>query len=263
MRGGQEHISFGHVWRGCASTDVVMLLGAGRWGAPRLRWDDLCADVRPLVLRNLSLRELARVALTCREFHQEFSRRLAEERARLISIRERTLGEKMFTGFVTAFRHLMSDKDAYPALEFGECLSIDADGMIEYPVSEDVCERSFGVPRGVPRVHIMRFGPNWFHAQLVGGKPGILEFVVKITLKELKKGPMELWVEVNGEGAAVAAGFLLATCTGYSKGALARAQCVLDNCGVYTYAGYAGSFAQILWGVAEQGEAGGMRLFES
>jgi hypothetical protein len=179
--------------------DVDMLLpSAGKCLAPVVGWERLCADVRPLVLRNLSLHDLARTALTCREFGQEFSRRLAEERAVLILVGEATFGKQMFTGFVSAFQHLMCNMDAFPGLlpQYQTCLSIDTDGSPEYPEDADMLQRSAA---GIPRVHICKGrGRDKLYGQLQRGLPGEPEELlvcIFVGENESPEGAHRLWLQ--------------------------------------------------------------------
>jgi hypothetical protein len=91
---------------------------AGRRKAPPVEWERLCLDVRPLVLGNLSLRQLARAAATCREFWEAYHSRLTEERGRLKLFAEETLGKKKLAGFVTALQGLLSGT-SHDFLRFG------------------------------------------------------------------------------------------------------------------------------------------------
>jgi hypothetical protein len=103
----------------------------GKREHPLHQWDDLCADVRPVILGKLSPREIASVAPTCREFRKAFLASMQAERARLISVGEQLYGDKMFTGFVDAFRRLLRrDFEAYPGfVPFGQnILLLNADG---------------------------------------------------------------------------------------------------------------------------------------
>ncbi len=86
---------------------VVVSLSVGRLRTPLVGWETLCCDVRPLILGKLNLRDLARAAGTCREFHGACHNRAAEDRAALIAAREEADGKLFFHKFVTAFRRAM------------------------------------------------------------------------------------------------------------------------------------------------------------
>jgi hypothetical protein len=213
--------------------------------------------VKSLVLRNLSLRDLACAASTCHEFKREFSSRLAKERARLVSLGEETYGKKMFSGIVRAFQKNMRDSDAYPALVEWNVLSVNANGEVEYPESREMVRK---YESGGPRVSMAReFGDRELFVVLYWRDPGsgkCAKVVVYSTTGD--EGLVELSVTASREAAAAAAGFLFAICAGDCELMPACWQGLLDR----TWISFGNeveerSFASFLWSIAEKEEAGG------
>jgi hypothetical protein len=96
-------------------------------------WEFLCPDVRGLVLRKLSLHDLACAAATSREFKEVYKTRLTEEQAALISVGEVTFGKDMFWAFVGAFQQAMWGLEPHTGVMLGvvmRSMIIDATGGV-------------------------------------------------------------------------------------------------------------------------------------
>jgi hypothetical protein len=87
-------------------SDPVVCAGEGPVAS-----EPLYFDVRELVLRKLSVRDLARTACACREFHAAYLRRAAEERVALMAAGKDTYGHGIFGGLVRVFQKAMSGLD--------------------------------------------------------------------------------------------------------------------------------------------------------
>jgi hypothetical protein len=185
--------------------------------APPCQWDDLCADVRPLILGNLSPRELASAAPTCREFRHAFLARMQEERARLMSVGEQLYGKKVFTGFVEAFRRLMRDPRAYPSLRsYGNILLFDASGEARIVTAVEERERRETGSR-IPCIK-KTFFPGGFRGKLWTGPSGSQGSAeIEVDFWRGPKGGVQWDIDVMTGGAharEAAVGFVLAVCEG-------------------------------------------------
>ncbi len=130
----------------------------GNCEGPSLQWGTLCPDVRRLILGKLPLRDLAHATPTCREFQEEFSSRIAVERARLVSAGEELYGKEKLCGFVRAFRRLMRGLDAYPGLLLGaeNTLVINAAGEAELVSKEEEDQEGERTHAVYPRLSLWR-----------------------------------------------------------------------------------------------------------
>jgi hypothetical protein len=185
-----------------------MVLCPGKSETPPLQWGDLCADVKTLILGSLSLRDLARATPTCREFQDEFSCRIAEERSRLVAVAEELYGKEQLAGFVIAFRRLLRDLDAYPGLLFwGEnMLLINSAGEPELVSEGEEFERRLA------NHHILRICKSWESFGLLG-KLWVEEVFVCIDVRRSDDGSFYWQVRVDGkEEGEAAMGVLLALC---------------------------------------------------
>jgi hypothetical protein len=206
------------------------------------------------VLQNLSLRDLACAAATCREFQQEFSGRLDKERVKLMSVGGAGFGKSMFHGFLMAFQQIMLGGDPYPPLRRdGEiCVTIDADGRVEIPYHGDFVDMVWS---DGPRVHIQKLrGSNASITRLwrEGSRGGSL-YIIEIDSRTNDQGVVELFVDVDREAAPLAAGLMLAICRGNSMALPASWQCLLNRITV-SIDGEKGttSFAPFLWCITDK-----------
>jgi hypothetical protein len=199
----------------------VVVCCSGKLEAPPGQWDDLCADVRPLILGSLSLRGLASAAPTCREFRQAFLARMQEERARLISVGEELYGKKVFTGFVKAFRRLLRrDFDAYPGFCCGDnILLINADGEAAVVTGEEWKTRlATGFPPWISRIDfngglMASLGTGLFASPQTCS-------AVNVDVQTTREGAIQWDVVALTFGVCnreAAVGFLLASCDGNSE----------------------------------------------
>jgi hypothetical protein len=89
----------------CESTYVSMWCFSA--GGPQHRpigWEDLCGDVREIILSKLSLRPLARAAVLCKEMKKAYAARVAQEQAILLSAGRASYGESLFSELVTVLQ---------------------------------------------------------------------------------------------------------------------------------------------------------------
>ncbi len=77
-------------------------LRAGRSRATPIFWENICGDVRAVILGKLSFPELARAATTCRELHNALQGKIPHEQARLIAAGEDSFGKELFSFLVGA-----------------------------------------------------------------------------------------------------------------------------------------------------------------
>jgi hypothetical protein len=203
---------------GCPTTDVGMpFLCAGTCEPSPLHWDTLCVDARRHILAKLTLRQLASVAPTCREFQQEFCHFSAKERGRLISVAEETFGKVPFSGFVRVFQRRMRDRATFPNV-LPYCrnrLVIDAHGEIVVLAQEEV-RRRFVSDECL--LTISKFHHNYpifgslYQKGSRSGKGANIELHVS--------GPSDaaqFEVHVNREAAGVAVGVILSIFTGNAE----------------------------------------------
>jgi hypothetical protein len=198
----------------------VPLSCPGRCEASSVGWEKLCDDVRPLVLGNLSLHELACAAGTCREFWRAYQSRLSVERVRLKSMAEETFGKERLEGFVKDFQRLMLKpcRGLYPSLT--TILAISESGQPHILTIEEAKE----APIGDGRVTHIRKRPNspcQLFAVLWGKLPGSGK-VARITLDVQDWGYGVGLIASVSRGAGLAAvGLILAIVTSNS-GAVTR-----------------------------------------
>jgi hypothetical protein len=185
---------------------------AGRRKAPPVEWERLCHDVRPLVLGNLSLRELARAAVTCREFRDAYQACLTEERGRLRSVAEGTFGKKRLAGFVTVFHGLISGTSHEGLISRAESLLVIGESghpnLLTYRAAR-------GMPVGDGRIIQIRKWCNTLpvSAVLWGQLPGSCEVArVSIHVGEWRSG-VSLVARVSGGAGPAAVGLMLCICT--------------------------------------------------
>jgi hypothetical protein len=195
----------------------MLLCCPGKRKALPLRWDDLCADVRPLILDKMSLRHLAHAAPTSQEFHKRFSVRMAEERTRLVSLVEDLYGKEQFYGFVKAFRRLLRDWDVYPGLSprGDNTLLINSAGEAEVVSEEEVGKEWERTHVGCNLLCLRRASASWRPTSLMGGlwsgRLGTGPIKVTIDVRRTSAGALE-W-EISGfeeKGHEAAMGLVLA-----------------------------------------------------
>jgi hypothetical protein len=92
---------------------------AGKCQAPQAGWEDLCDDLKLIVLRKLSLRDLARAAPISRKLwpliEEAWLSRAAEERARLIALGKERYKD-LFGSFVIGLQRVMCGLPRCPDL---------------------------------------------------------------------------------------------------------------------------------------------------
>jgi hypothetical protein len=184
-------------------------------------WEALCADVRPIILNKLPLRDLASAASTCREFQGAFRSRLVEEWARLISVGEETYGKHRLSSFAKAVGQLMVSRDGYPGLspEAHNMLVINAAGEAELLTRGQLQERQrVGQDVLVSYIHLYhRPSPRMFARLwrvLPGGGRVREDANIGLVLFYKREGGAELRVLVNSDAHEAAMGLLLAMCGG-------------------------------------------------
>jgi hypothetical protein len=179
-------------------------------------WEALCADVRPIILSDLSLRELAYAAPTCHEFQRENRSRLVEEWARLISVGQKTYGKATFSSFVKAMRQLTVSRDGFPGLSRGNHLIINAAGETELMSSEEMRQRE-QADKDEPFGWIEQFAhPRPVtYAHLVGARGNLDIFSDMFFVLYYKgEGVVDLEVDVLSQEHEAVMGSLLAICAG-------------------------------------------------
>jgi hypothetical protein len=186
---------------------------AERRKASPVGWEKLCPDVRPLVLRNLSVREMACAAPTCREFWEAYQNRSMEEPGRLRLVAEETFGKKRLAGFVTACHGLMSTMSHEGLLPRAEnMLVINDSGHSNILTMKEAREAPVGDGR---IIHIQNWGRAFPLSAVLWGKlPGSGKVArILIQLHNWGSG-LKITASISEEADPAAVGLMLSICSG-------------------------------------------------
>jgi hypothetical protein len=196
-------------------------MGCRETGGAAAPWESLCDDVKPAILGHLSVPDLARAAVTCREVRDAYSVRLVAERLNLISLIEETYNQALVKAFVGVIRQAMCqsgrqlldwiDEDRWSAatIDMSGCLRPAA----KAPFPHHKSQAALHAPPldGYPGP-FMSLGALVFHEKENGGWESVDFDVIKFCKNDARVG---LCVTADRAVASAAVGLLLATCAGF------------------------------------------------
>jgi hypothetical protein len=200
-------------------------------GAPAAPWDSLCEDVKPAILSHLSVPDLARAALACRDFREACRGRLGAERQKIIALTEDTYNQALVRAFVGAVRQDMCESTrllkgidkflSSAVIDMSGHFYPEVDTSFPFRKSLAVLHAQVRSPwwGAIPRPFMSLWGIMYHEKENCGWKDEQVN-----VYKSRNDVLVGLCVTADKAVPSAAVGLLLATCAGYSEDMPARWQ---------------------------------------